>query len=74
MLSCRQKEGKERSGNLLSNTQKRRKAEKSSGTTTPRLQDTWRMIDYWQEKMNHILSEDWKYKREHWIEQCHSVL
>jgi len=42
--------------------------------TKEQLQETWRMIDHWQEQMNKILAGDWEYKRKNWIEQCHSVL
>jgi len=42
--------------------------------TKEQLQETWRMIDHWQEQMTQILAEDWEYKRKNWIEQCHYVL
>jgi len=59
--------------------QKRRRAESSLlATTIPptkeELQLTWKMIDHWQEQMSQILSEDWEYKRKHWVQQCHNVL
>lgn len=59
--------------------QKRRRAEGSLlATRVPptleELQETWKMIDHWQEQMNQILAEDWEYKRKHWVQQCHSVL
>jgi len=60
--------------------QKRRKAESSMlvaadiPPTKEELQETWKMIDHWQEQMRQILCEDWDYKRKHWVEQCHNVL
>jgi len=51
--------------------QKRRKAESSMllaaqiPPTKEELQETWKMIDHWQEQMRQILCEDWEYKRKH---------
>jgi len=59
--------------------QKRRRAEGSMlvtpvPPTKEQLQETWKMIDHWQEQMSNILAEDWEYKRTNWIDQCHNVL
>jgi len=59
--------------------QKRRRGEDSLlvtpvPPTKEQLRETWEMIDYWQEQMNYILSQDWEHKRRNWVEQCHDVL
>jgi len=59
--------------------QKRRRGEDSLlvtpvPPTKEQLSETWEMIDYWQEQMNYILSQDWEHKRRNWVEQCHDVL
>jgi len=38
------------------------------------LEETYRSIDWWQDKMNDLLSRDWNYKRKYWIDQCHNAL
>jgi len=38
------------------------------------LEETYRSIDWWQDKMNQLLSKDWNYKRKYWITQCHNAL
>jgi len=58
-------------------SRKRRKIE--SLVTKPihkieQLEETYRSIDWWQDKMNHLLSKDWNYKRKYWIDQCHNAL
>jgi len=38
------------------------------------LEETYRSIDWWQDKMNDLLSRDWNYKRKYWVDQCHNAL
>jgi len=42
--------------------------------TIEQLEKTYRMIDHWQEKMVQLQTQDWEYKRKHWVDQCHVAL
>jgi len=53
---------------------KRRRVASCHRSAIDRLHTTYTMIDHWQEQMNIILSEDWNYKRKHWIQQSQNIL
>lgn len=42
--------------------------------TMKQLEETYRMIDHWQEEMIQLQTRDWEYKRKYWIDQCHVAL
>jgi len=52
---------------------KRRKCNTMAISMEP-LEEAYRKIDWWQEKMYKLQSQDWEYKRKFWIDQCHNSL
>jgi len=55
------------------NDRKRRKCNSPTICMEP-LDETYQMIDQWQEKMYKLQAQDWEYKRKYWIDQCHNAL
>jgi len=42
--------------------------------TIDELEETYRMVDHWQEEMFELQTKDWEYKRKYWVDQCHTAL
>jgi len=73
-LSDEELEGKPKPKVLSPSILKRRRIGVSHTTSIYQLLYSYKMIDHWQEQMNRILADNWNYKRDNWIQQCHGLL